>query len=93
MNLGHMLECKLCHNGYLTWKFVVGANYYVAEFLLIVRIMSLVLPAVMCSGCSWFECREVEENYISFSLKLPFYHRVITRSNHELHALKYCFLV
>jgi hypothetical protein len=44
-----VVECKSCRNGYLTSKFVVGAGYYVMEFLVIIGAATLVSA---CCGVS-----------------------------------------
>jgi hypothetical protein len=48
--LGYVPECKWCHSSYLTWKFVVDADYYVVEFSVTVRTIRLVIARCVVSG-------------------------------------------
>jgi hypothetical protein len=56
MNPGCVAECELYHSYYLAWRFAVGA---VESLVIFVGSPSLILPAVMCPGCRWFECWEI----------------------------------
>jgi hypothetical protein len=52
---GYVVECKLCRSGYWTWRFVLGADYSVVEFSVLVGTVRLVIVCCDVSGCSWLE--------------------------------------